>query len=438
MEGELLRAVNKSFGDGTPPFDDTAAGPEQPAGGGSDAAPPGREGSGGSDGSAQVGVGVGVQHLAPHTGGQAAGSAGPGSPAAGSGGLPAPAARHAKREWTARELAEAELPEPDWLLPEALPKSAVAVLAGRPKMGKTRFLLWLSAVLAKAGGKRVLYIAMEGGGAAQWRPRMRELQQVLGEQGLEGLPDTLVLYLPGWLKRYDRGGLEQLRAEVLSGRWDLIVIDPWQRFAPPKKRQGTAYEQDYDIAGPVADLAAQGNCTILAVFHLTKRSGNVGDPLDAINASTGIMAAADVIWVLRGHRGDPRARILVSGRDVPEQVLHLERRPDGFWRCIGWRRWEETEELDRPPAPQQDNSTALAILQALQQHGPLQPKALAIATGLNSSTVRWWLPKLLDRGDLVKLPGRRYDRRPGLFVVDWDSVPDEPPDDWRPDDEEAG
>ncbi|WP_157109969.1 AAA family ATPase [Thermanaeromonas toyohensis] len=39
--------------------------------------------------------------------------------------------------WSAQELSTTELPEPSWLVPGILPDHGLAVLAGKPKIGKS-------------------------------------------------------------------------------------------------------------------------------------------------------------------------------------------------------------------------------------------------------------------------------------------------------------
>ncbi|MCB0195561.1 MAG: AAA family ATPase, partial [Anaerolineae bacterium] len=74
-----------------------------------------------------------------------------------------------KTTWTMKELLEAEFTDPEWIIPGILPLGGLAILAGRPKLGKS----WLALQWALATGNggrvfgeqvrkcKVLYLALE-------------------------------------------------------------------------------------------------------------------------------------------------------------------------------------------------------------------------------------------------------------------------------------
>jgi hypothetical protein len=177
---------------------------------------------------------------------------------------------------TAGALLAEEFPVPtpavDGLLYEGL-----TLLAAREKTGKS--WLMLAIALGVAGGSPVLggvpsdggdvlYLGLEDG-ARRLQSRLRLL--------LADEPAPERLHLATTWPRLDDGGVEEL------ARW----------------------------------LADHPHARLVLVHHLRKMAGD--DPLDLINASTGLAAAVDALLILRRARGEADASLYVTGRDVAEE-----------------------------------------------------------------------------------------------------------------------
>jgi hypothetical protein len=113
--------------------------------------------------------------------------------------------------WTAAELMAQDFPEPRWILPGILPEG-MALLAGRPKVGKSWQALQVALAVAFGGRAlgtiipeqgRVIYLALEDSPR-----RLRKRLGVLRGGSLS--PDNLHLF-PKW-PRVDSGGLLHLDA----------------------------------------------------------------------------------------------------------------------------------------------------------------------------------------------------------------------------------
>jgi hypothetical protein len=233
------------------------------------------------------------------------------------GAAPLPTAR------TAADLLARDFPAPRYAV-EGLLAEGVSVLAGRPKLGKSWLALALSVAVA-AGGRAlgsipvergpVLYLALEDG-ERRLQTRLRLV--------LRGEPAP-----PGWHYQtawptVDDGGVPALAA-WLAAHPDcrLVVIDTLKRIRPRERVGASLYGQDYDALAPLADLAREHRVCILVVHHTRKAAAD--DMLDMVSGSTGLTAAADAVLVLQRARGQADATLAVTGRDIEERELALQR-----------------------------------------------------------------------------------------------------------------
>lgn len=203
------------------------------------------------------------------------------------------------------------------LLPEGL-----AILSGPPKIGKSWMVMNLCLAVALGGyvfGKfkveigEVLLLSLED----NERRLKGRLLKCLGD-----IVATLTNFhaVTSW-KRLDQGGLDDLAnwLEQHPG-CKLVVIDTMQKIkAHPKRKNGNAYENDYDSYGDLQRLALLHRCCILVIHHNRKSdSKNDGDPLEAISGSTGVTGSMDTILMLRRPRGATGAVLTATGRDISE------------------------------------------------------------------------------------------------------------------------
>lgn len=215
-------------------------------------------------------------------------------------------------EFTAAELMSYEMPALSWVVSGIIPEG-LTILGGKSKMGKS--LLTLSLCISVATGSpalgtvpttagRVLYGALEDGA--------RRLHSRLRKQLAGSAPPPLLHFRLNW-RPLDQGGLEDL-SEWLEQYDDarLVVLDTFQRIRPEQTGRN-AYADDYHALIPLQSLAEQYNVAIVLVHHLTK--GDVADPLEALNGTSGIPAAVDGILVLRRQRAQSGAILEVVQRD---------------------------------------------------------------------------------------------------------------------------
>jgi len=234
-----------------------------------------------------------------------------------------------KTEWTADELLAVQFPEPNWAIEGILPEG-LAILAGRPKLGKS----WLAlqwALSIGAGGMafgrkvkkgKVFYLALED--------HPRRLQNRQKKQNWQ--PGADVTFVTAWKDLLD-GGLDELRARIERDTYALVVIDTLSRamrFDQNEVDRATA------VLAPLQKLALERGCCILLVDHHKKSAFSVDDVIDEVLGSTGKTAVADVILGLFRERGKTGATLKVAGRDLEDVELVIEwDRVTCAWQLLG-------------------------------------------------------------------------------------------------------
>ena len=173
-----------------------------------------------------------------------------------------------------------------WVVPGMVPEG-VALLAGKPKLGKSWLAMGLCVAVASGGvafgNVRVekgsaLYLALEDN---ERRLQFR-LKKILARTEV---PDGLHYSVE--CPRLDEGGVEAVEGWLRS-RPDarLVVIDTLAKIRPRQRRGANAYQEDYEALEALLPLAARHNVAVLVVHHLRKMAAS--DPLDEVNSSIGL------------------------------------------------------------------------------------------------------------------------------------------------------
>jgi len=239
------------------------------------------------------------------------------------------------------ELLSREHPPIRWIVQDILPEG-LTVLAGAPTLGKSWMALHLATCVAKGalalgkfecGTGSALVIPLEDTPARL----KKRFAKILGE---EPIPDAV--FFPQdcrWPRMgKDSNGLDAIQRWLENNRETarLVVIDPFVKFRPSdsgSKKQ--LYERDYEDAGLIQELAGMYGVAILVISHTNQ--GEHRDPLHRVSGSTGIIGAADTVWLFeKADRMELDATIFVSGRDVEERKGALTfNRDRGLWTWIG-------------------------------------------------------------------------------------------------------
>jgi len=302
-----------------------------------------------------------------------------------------------RTSWTVADLLATDFRAPRWIVPDLLPVG-LALLAGRPKLGKSWLALQLAVAVGGGGeyigrvmGREVtpghaLYIALEDSPR-----RMRSRLELL-----QAKPACNLRIDTAWPPLNERG-LGALRDYVEGQRPALVVVDTLTR-AFTGRTDWDSVGQATEALGALQSLALAGDCAILLIDHHRKGNGFDADVVDDVLGSTGKAAVADVLWGLYRKRGEHGATLRVTGRDLDENTLSLS-----FDRAT--RVWQLAEDENGVRA----GSLQDAILQALDDlHGEASLTELAGYLDKDASNVAKELAELEGKGKVGRKSSKRF------------------------------
>jgi len=227
---------------------------------------------------------------------------------------------------TARELAEEEFePLEPFVTYEGrtVLHEGMTLFAAKPKMGKTMLAMNISVAVASGGvalghGQarqgRVLYIDLDGA-ERDFKARLHSMCGPPKDQPKQLHPCHFEGEVPKGKQAVDY-------MAMLTGRYDLIVIDTVNRFRPAGGQDDNAYYSDYEFLHPIARMGREHGTSVLAIHHCKK--SNSGDFLDSISGSTGLTAAPESAMVLDGDRDSDEAELRQETRRGPIETFQLE------------------------------------------------------------------------------------------------------------------
>ncbi len=288
------------------------------------------------------------------------------------------------RSFRADALNRMEFPEVRYVIPGILPEG-LAVLAGRPKIGKSWWALGHAVDIASAGS--VLYLALED----PPRRLQRRMRALLGDR-----PAPRALEFRTEWPRLDTGGLDAI-ASWLDGHplARLVVVDTIAKIRPPRGRSEDGYLGDYGVWGALqALLLSHPGVAILGNHH--QRKGDADDVLDTVLGSQGVTGAVDTVLVLRKARGSADGELFVTGRDVEEEQTRALRFDGGRWTDIG-------KAEDCRMSTERNELVAL-----LGVEGALSIRDVSNALGIEYATARMRLTRAADAGTVRKQVGGKY------------------------------
>jgi AAA domain len=287
------------------------------------------------------------------------------------------------RRFSAEMLSRMEFPEVRFVIPDLVPEG-VAVLAGKPKIGKSWWAMTQAIDVAAEG--KVLYLALEDP-PRRLQSRLRTLLR--GDDA-----PSLLDFETDW-PRLDKGGIEKMDAWLEKhDPWArMIVVDTIAKVRPERKQNEDQYLGDYGVWGRLQALTiAHPGVAILGVHHQRKTESD--DVLDTVLGSQGVTGSVDTILVLQKSRGQADGELYVTGRDVEETERAL-RFEHGRWTDIGlaedYRISQERDEL----------------IQLLREDGPLTIAEIARDLGKKYDTVKKLVYRAHDDGRVVR-EGKKY------------------------------
>ena len=224
---------------------------------------------------------------------------------------------------TAEEIMTGNWPAPKWLIPDILPQG-LAILAGKPKTGKSWLCMQL-AIAVGSGGKfmgievekgKVLYIALEDSNARlqdrmlkqRW-PRQNNVRVITHEEYSQ---------LIGGI---EKGGNHKLSDIIKTQNYDLVVLDTLTRATDGDQMKPQDMKNALDV---LQATAVQENCCILVIDHMPKLSGSEYDVINDVFGSISKVGIADTIMGFYRDRDLPTAKFAGIGRDINEFAFALK------------------------------------------------------------------------------------------------------------------
>lgn len=293
-----------------------------------------------------------------------------------------------KKFITAQELQSLELPEIHWVLEDIIPPG-LTLLAGKPKLGKSYFVLNFAIELAQEG-VRVLYLALED---SQGRLSNR-MEEIMGNSDW---PKCLTFVFSGEWHRLNKGGLEDFE-DWLDDHPDtkLIIIDTLERVRPQKKAPGYNYSEDYDALTPLHTLSNKRNVAILIVHHTKK--GKADDDFDKISGTTGLTGVPDTIAIL-SEMGPGRRVYKYRGRDVEEGEIIFRFEKGKYIR-------DHNGEIDTAQLSEQ-RKEIIRYVESI--HGIVERKDMETLKTLVGNSFDVLLRKLVESGKIKKVEYGKYE-----------------------------
>ena len=255
------------------------------------------------------------------------------------------------------------------------------VFAGAPKTGKSFLAAQLAYHIstgAELWGRKVyhgtvLYMALEDD---EKRIQDRMFRMF-------GTETTDKLFFSLNAEPINNGLHEQIR-EFLREHPEtkLIIIDTLQKVRP-EKNDSYSYSNDYKDIGELKKLADESNICIITVHHTRKQLAD--DAFSMISGTNGILGAADGAFVLhKEKRASLNAVLEISGRDQPDQRIHLSKHPE----TLIWEFERIEEELwNEPPDELLEAVAEIVTADTPQWTGTATELALTLSLDMQPNTL---------------------------------------------------
>lgn len=199
-------------------------------------------------------------------------------------------------------------------------------------------------------------------------------------------------------------GLDEQLTNFLREHSDtsLIIIDTLQKVREVGG-DNYSYANDYQIITRLKALADSYGICLLLVHHTRKKQAD--DKFDMISGTNGLLGAADGAFLLTKEKRTGNAACLdVSGRDQPDQRLHLFRNEE----TLAWELERvETELWKAPPEPLLEQVSAFLSSTGKEWAGT--PTELAALLGVDMKPNALTRRLNVNAGRLLNEYGIRYE-----------------------------
>ena len=266
---------------------------------------------------------------------------------------------------SASDLQIANIPPPEWLIPDVLPQG-LAILCASSKVGKSWMAMQMCLAISrgkefldyKTNQSSCLYLALED---SLFRLKERLNKVIDGDKA----PSNF--YLAIRANGMD-GGLFQQIDEEFEEHPDikLIIIDTLQKVRGSAKKDEMSYATDYRELGVLKEYADNKKICILLVHHLRKMADE-NDVFNMISGSNGIMGVTDNIFIIyKKKRKDENAVLFMTGRDIRQQDIMVHFNETKYrWDMVGTA---EEEERKRKKREYENNPIVKTVKDLIKQY----------------------------------------------------------------------
>jgi hypothetical protein len=225
---------------------------------------------------------------------------------------------------SASEILATDWGQMEWIVDGVIPEG-LTVFAGQSKIGKSWFLLQMAICVAMnrrflksfdTNKYEILYLALEDN-----ERRMKSRLQRLKLKVNDGLK-----IIHNWTDQWYALDYFLEKNPLVK----VVIIDTWGRFVTGVCKDGNDYAETTELAASLHKLARKHKAAIIAVTH-TKKGTSTGDWIDDTIGSKALVAVADTIIKLSRDRNEKEGTLCITGRDVEEKELTLERDDNWLW-----------------------------------------------------------------------------------------------------------
>jgi RecA-family ATPase len=305
---------------------------------------------------------------------------------------------------TAKAIFNTQYPDFEFLVPGFIPAQGLTLIVGPVKLGKSWFILQICLALSIGGyavdsievkKQRGIYLSLEDT-ARRLNGRLHKISMPINDD---------VIFITNGLTGHD--GLVFLKNYIEENQEiKYLVIDTLGRFSQGKGKSN--FQDDYDWLSEIKELADQEGIAIVVIHH-TRKMKDSADEFNEISGTTGLIAVADSLILLKRARHSTQGELVCTGRDFEEKKYAVEFSPESCrWSIKG-------KSTINSFSPERQ-----LILKQLLIYGEMTPQEIGIHINKDPKLISNTLCKMLKEGLVVK--GSRYSYWKAMSTEDASSI----------------
>lgn len=279
----------------------------------------------------------------------------------------------------------------------------VSILAGKPKVGKTTFLLQLASAVSskdsyflgnKCSFTKVMYFSNE--------TNKKRVQEIL--KNLDYSYENLFITFSNNVT------ITEIEETICTNRMKrkkenlLIILDTLQYIKYNKTIEFNDYQSTYEMMQQYLKISQKYNCSFILVHH-TNKDTKKGQIFDNINGSVGIQGSAEHLMILdQDDEFSKDFQLHLMGRYILRQDINLQKDKNG---CFEIQTTDKTLNCDNP-----DILTLINYV-AKQEDKTITGTSNEICSNANLKTIsaNWLYKKLVEYQEFLKQCSITFEKR---------------------------